>query len=99
MNHRAYSDAPQVVLQDNPAVLPVKENYGNIDAAAIPRRGALIRDMKASTFWLIISLIAILVIVVVVGGSVGGAIAVKKQNAESLVPRFVLLHFMFLAVI
>jgi hypothetical protein len=47
------------------------------DAGAKPRR---VGDMKASTFWLLLALISILVIGATVGGAVGGSIAAEKSH-------------------
>jgi hypothetical protein len=45
-----------------------------------PRR---VKDMKATTFWLIIAIIALVVIGVTLGGALGGTLALKNSPSST----------------
>jgi len=74
-----YHDAPEAVPAQDPEVLNLKR----ADETAIMEvkvRARRLGDMKASSFWLILGLVCILVIAVTIGGAVGGSIAARKDH-------------------
>ena len=71
-------DDPEALPTKNPAALPIA-------AASTPIRR--LGDMKASSFWLLLCLICIVVIGVTVGGAVGGSLAAGKKNPAETVTK------------
>jgi len=89
MNH---SDAPEVVLYDDPEVIPTEKKPGNLVAPQVPKRRALVGDIRAPTFWIIVAIVAIIVIAAAVGGAVGGTNAIRKKYAGSSISRHAITH-------
>jgi len=67
------------VPSQDPEVLNPKSSLalGIMDVGVGPRR---LGDMKASSFWIILCLVSVLVIGVTVGGAVGGSIAARTNH-------------------
>jgi hypothetical protein len=73
-------DDPEVHFSKNPVT---------IESAEAATRTGRLGDMKASSFWLLLGLISIIVIGVTVGGAVGGGVATAKNRRAATVAQAV----------
>ncbi len=83
-----YSDAPEVAPHSGLERQQPQAAKPDLIVAPSEARGhkshsTRLGDMKASTFWLLVGLIAIIVIAVSVGGAVGGTVAARNNGGAS----------------